>query len=93
VFDWDATKAARNEATHQVSFREAATVFDATEYLERPGHGPEARLIRTGRSQVGLLLTVVYTRRTLHGTSTIRLISARAASRRERRAFAEAFQG
>jgi uncharacterized DUF497 family protein len=81
-FDWDEEKAARNYRKHGVDFERASRVFEdafAIETLDElsPDYGEDRYLIvgMTG----GQLLTVVYTRR----EGTIRLISARKASRRE----------
>jgi uncharacterized DUF497 family protein len=48
----------------------------------------ETRFKRLGRSRSGRVLIVVYTvRRTRHGKKEIRIISARQASRKERKAY------
>ena len=92
MFAWDARKALANLHKHGVSFEEAATVFadpDALEW-EDPAHSEaERRSKRLGHSLRGRVLVLVYTlRRTKDGTETIRIISARQASRKERRAYA-----
>jgi uncharacterized DUF497 family protein len=70
-----------------VSFEEAMTVFlDALAVpLAEPAH-PE-RLILIGESQLGRILLVVFAERAVSGM--IRLVSARRANKRERKAYAE----
>jgi uncharacterized DUF497 family protein len=92
MFSWDARKALKNYEKHGVSFQEAATVFGDSEALdwedlEHPE--PERRWKRLGFSVAGRILLIVYTlRRLKNGTETIRIISARQASRQERQAYA-----
>jgi uncharacterized protein len=83
-FEWDDTKAESNERKHGVSFVEALTVFADPLALtgSDPGHSDEEdRYITMGTSAVGRLLIVSHTDR----EDKVRLISAREASRRERR--------
>jgi uncharacterized DUF497 family protein len=86
-FEWDEAKARANVRKHDVTFEEAMTVFLDTLAvpLEEPAH-PE-RLVLIGQSRVGRLLLVVFAERAASGI--IRIISARRASKRERRAYAE----
>lgn len=73
-------------------FEEASTVFSDSEGLdwEDLEHlDRERRWKRLGLSSEGRVLLVVYTlRRSRNGIETIRIISARQASRRERKAYA-----
>ena len=83
-FEWDDTKAESNERKHGVSFAEAMTVFVDPLSLTgfAPGHADdEDRYITMGTSAAGRLLIVSHTDR----GDKVRLISAREASRRERR--------
>jgi uncharacterized protein len=83
-FEWDLSKAATNLADHEVSFDEAVTAFEdpLSLTIEDPDHSEhEERLILLGRSRNNRLLVVVHTER----EGRIRLISARPATRRERR--------
>jgi uncharacterized DUF497 family protein len=83
-FEWDPTKAAANLEKHQIAFAEAATVFGdpLAETFPDPDHSfGEARWVTVGRSTVGKLLVVGHTDR----ASTIRIITARQATPRERR--------
>jgi uncharacterized DUF497 family protein len=87
-FEWDPNKASHNLAKHGVSFEEAQTAFDDNLFLafEDPDHSEgERRYILIGHSSRTRLLVVAYTER----RSRIRLISAREATRRERRAYEE----
>jgi uncharacterized DUF497 family protein len=91
VFSWDARKALSNLKKHGVSFEEAATVFSDPEALDwdDPEHSElEWRSKRVGASITGRILIVAYTlRRLKNGKETIRIISARQATRKERRAY------
>jgi uncharacterized protein len=91
VFSWDARKASINLQKHGVSFEEAATVFadpEALEWDDMSHSGDEARLKRLGCSATGRILILVYTwRRSKNDEETIRLISARRASPKERKAY------
>ena len=85
-FEWDPRKAAANVARHGVVFAEALTVFgdplEAT--IPDPDHSTgERRFLSTGRSVAGRLLVVAYTER----QRRVRLISARPATARERKAY------
>jgi hypothetical protein len=87
-FEWDARKAASNEAKHGVTFMEAATVFSdpLSLTIPDPAHSErEQRFISLGRSAGGKMLVVVHTER----GDNLRLISARRASRRERKCYEE----
>jgi uncharacterized DUF497 family protein len=89
TFEWDATKAAANLKQHDVSFDEAATVFQdpLAKIHDDPGHSAsERRDIIIGQSGQGRMLLVSFTDR----GSSIRLISARPVTRRERRDYEEA---
>jgi uncharacterized protein len=91
VFSWDARKALSNLKKHGVSFEEAATVFSDAEALDwdDPEHSEfERRSKRLGSSLSGRILIVAYTlRRLKNGKETIRIISARQATRKERKAY------
>jgi uncharacterized protein len=83
-FEWDPQKAAKNLAKHGVSFQEAESVFgDALGRIATdPRHSiDEERYVLLGVSRRQRLLAVMFTDR----GEAIRLISARRATRRERR--------
>jgi uncharacterized DUF497 family protein len=93
MFTWDLRKATINLDKHSVSFEEAAMIFfdpDALEWEDLAHSDREIRLKRLGLSIGGRILIVVYAiRRNPDGKEAIRIISARQASRKERRAYAE----
>ena len=93
MFEWDPQKAKTNADKHGVPFEEAVTVFLDADALDGPDlqHSTrEARFRRLGRSADGHILMVVYTQRGAGDGETIRLISARRASRQERAAYVQA---
>lgn len=85
-FEWDPGKAATNLRKHGVAFEEAAECFEDPLALvvDEPRH-PE-RLILIGESKRQRLVFTVYAEKT---PATIRIISARLATRRERRRYEE----
>ena len=87
-FEWDPRKAAGNLAKHKVSFEEAATVFGDPlgRIVTDPRHSAvEERLVLLGISKEQRLLAVMYVER----AEAIRIISARRATRPERRDYEE----
>src|SRR5262245_19772816 len=91
VFEWDPRKAARNFEKHGITFFEAASVFSDPEGLDLPDDAhstAERRSWRIGMSDEGRVLTVVYAVRRFRDGEAIRIISARAASRKERATYA-----
>jgi uncharacterized DUF497 family protein len=87
-FEWDPRKAESNFRKHGVSFREAATVFgDPLSWtFPDPDHSDEEdRCLTLGTSQLGKLLVISHTER----DDSIRIISARKTTRKERRFYAE----
>ncbi len=88
-FEWDPDKAATNLKKHGVSFEEATTAFfDALSVtIDDPLHSEgEQRSVLVGQCSSGRLLVVVHIDR----GARIRLISARTATRKERRDYEEA---
>ena len=87
-YEWDSEKDSHNQKKHGVAFQEAKTVFDDALFLayEDPDHSVgESRLLILGQSDRGRLLVVAYTDR----RKKVRLISAREATRRERKTYEE----
>lgn len=85
-FEWDPDKAAENLTKHGVDFVEASTIFgDPLEVtIPSPEHSEgEARFLSVGLSADVRLLVVAYTER----EGTIRMIHARVAASKERRAY------
>ena len=84
TFEWDSRKARSNLAKHGVGFQEASTIFGdpLSLTIPDPEHSlSEERYITVGRAFSGKLLVVVHTER----GDNIHIISARRASRRERK--------
>jgi uncharacterized DUF497 family protein len=85
-FEWDPDKERANIERHGVDFTEAATVFgDPLELtISDPDHSVgKFRFLSIGHSVRNRILVVSYTER----EDRIRMISARAASPRERRQY------
>ena len=88
LFEWDQKKARSNLAKHGVSFDEASTVFQdvLSVTIADPLHSTvEERFVLIGNSCRNRLLVVVHTDR----GDRVRIISARLATRRERRNYEE----
>lgn len=88
IFDWDPKKAQSNVRKHGVSLEEASTVFgDSLALLMRdPDHSlEEERYLLLGMSIRQRLLVVAFAER----PPLTRLISARRATRTERRKYEE----
>jgi len=82
-FEWDPEKAAANVQKHQVSFHEAGTVLEdplSTTFPDAVHSEEELRFLTIGLSAEGRVLVVAHTER----HDTVRIISARRATRRER---------
>ena len=89
TFTWDQDKAEANLKKHGVDFREAATVFDdslSTTFPDEDHSTGEQRFLIIGMSARGRILVVSHTEAAV---DTIRIISARAATRHERSFYEE----
>lgn len=87
-FAWNSATEIANIRKHGVSFSEAATCFGdpLSLTISDPAHSVrESRFLLIGVSQNGMLLVVAHVER----GATIRIISARPATRRERTAYEE----
>ena len=86
-FEWDDEKATSNSEKHGISFEEAITVFDdpRARIAEDPKHSSgETRFWAIGATAFSAQIVVVaFTDR----AGLVRVISARPASRRERRGY------
>jgi len=87
-FEWDPKKARSNLRKHKVSFEEAATAM--RDPMSATGVDPdhsvsEERFVTFGVSEGGRLLVVAHTEK----DDTIRIISAREASKGEKRIYEE----
>jgi len=88
-FTWDAEKAKANRRKHRVLFEEALSVFadPFARIHDDPTHSEaERREVIIGHSSLGRLLLVSFTER----GQAVRLISARRATRHERKDYEEA---
>jgi len=88
-FEWNEYKAASNVTKHGVTFAEASTVFDdllAVIFDDDEHSLNEFREIIIGHSFFGRLLLVSFTE---CGDETVRIITARKATPRERKDYEE----
>ncbi len=94
-FEWDDAKNQRNLAKHRVRFETAVLVFDDAYSLTQRDEttDEEERWITLGSIAPSAVLFVVHTCFEHAGEEVLRIISARAATRPERRAYEEAKQG
>ena len=82
-FKWDPEKAAANVKRRGISFNEAGSVLEdplSTTYPDEAHSEEETRFLTIGASHRGRVLVVAHTER----HDTIRIITARRATRRER---------
>jgi uncharacterized protein len=85
IFEWDDQKAKDNLKKHGISFEEAQSVFFddiAVQFWDDKPTGTEERFLLLGLSNRLRLLLIVHCYR--EGDSTIRLISARKATKKEK---------
>lgn len=88
-FDWDPEKSAVNAAKHGISFAQALSAFDDPNavFIDDPEHsGNERREKLLGMADDTGVILVIFTER---AGETIRIISAREATRRERRQYVQ----
>ena len=84
-YDWDPKKAESNLRKHGIDFADAIPALEDDLGLTlEDGCEDEARFVTVGMDVLGRLLVVIYTHRE---EDQIRIISARKASPRERRAY------
>lgn len=84
IFEWDDKKARNNVERHGISFEEAQTVFFddmAIQYWDDSHSNTEERFLMLGLSNKLRILLVVHCFR--ESDSTIRIISARKATKNE----------
>lgn len=93
IFEWDPNKAASNVEKHGVTFEEATHVFGDPNhqsiYDDEHSSLDEDRWVTLGRSRQ-MILVVVHTFHEHMRQATVRIISAREATPRERRQYEEA---
>jgi uncharacterized DUF497 family protein len=89
-FTWDPKKASENVKKHKVSFDEAVSVFHdpLAKITDDPDHSnDEERFLMIGHSSKDNLLMVVHVYK--EKIETIRIISARKATKKEKKDFEE----
>ena len=86
-FEWGSAKARLNLTKHGVSFSDVETAFydQCAISMPDPGTSVEERFILVGMDALGRIVVVVYTYR----GNSIRLISARKATKSERNSYEE----
>lgn len=90
LFDWDDDKREKNLRERKLDFIDAARVWDdpfRQERLDQRHVYGERRIQTIGKVAFGILLVVYTERRNQNGHEIIRIISARKASRKERREY------
>jgi uncharacterized DUF497 family protein len=90
--EWDPAKNEINQTKHGIDFETAQLVFDdpcCVTFVERVTYGEE-RWHAIGSIESIIVLVVVHTYREESPDEIIRIISARPATRRERRLYAQA---
>jgi uncharacterized DUF497 family protein len=86
AFEWDHDKAEANRRKHGVDFADAVGVFDDPRAITMADPYPdEERFDSLGLDFLGRVLVIIWTWR----GDDVRMISARAATRRERRRYEE----
>ena len=90
-FEWDLEKAKANFAKHKISFQRASTIFldpFALSIFDDEHSIDEDRWLTLGKDSKGILIVVFHTFRKFDSHAcTIRIISARKATRKERRQY------
>lgn len=87
-FEWDNLKAFKNLEKHHVAFEEAKTIFDDPFFItvvDQEHSADEERYITIGLSSQGRVLLVAHTDR----GESVRIISARKATKKEERFYVE----
>ncbi len=90
LFEWHQNKARQNFMKHGVSFTEASTAFQDNLAITIPDplhSNEEDRFVLVGYSEKNRLLVVIHTDR----NDRIRIISARLATKKERKKYEEGF--
>jgi uncharacterized DUF497 family protein len=89
-FKWNEEKNRINKEKHGISFEEASAVFNDPMHLafidERFEYGEE-RWITIGQVRSEMFIVAAHTYMDVDGNETIRIISARRATRKERRQY------
>lgn len=86
-FEWDENKNISNHKKHTIWFEEAQTVWadpHSMEFFDLEHDISEERFIRIGHSSRSRLLLVIFCERSKKKDNSIRIISARKATTKER---------
>jgi uncharacterized DUF497 family protein len=91
LFEWDPEKNASNIKKHRISFEIAITVFDDPLHLSVLDHKTrhEERWMTIGPAVTGAIIVVVHSYKELRELEIIRIISARHATRKEKKQYEE----
>lgn len=85
-YEWDENKNKSNQQKHSISFEKAKEVFEDQNAVEFRGNSStELRIIRIDKTLSKILIAVVYTLRSV----SMRIISARQASKEETKSYLE----
>ena len=91
-FEWDPEKDKTNKRKHKVSFVEACYIF-ADKYMltffENEHSEDEDRWVTIGQLPNNKVMVVVHTFRKIKGKESVRIISARKATKQEERQYFE----
>lgn len=88
IYEWDPDKAKQNRRKHRITFEEAATVFldpQAVTYPDPYHSDKETREITIGHAATDKVVFLSHTQR----GERIRIISARKATKKERKQYEE----
>jgi uncharacterized DUF497 family protein len=92
-FAWDPKKARYNLRKHRVSFERAAEIFfdpSAISILDEENRDQEERWVTLGKDSHGIALVIVHTfREDPENQWNVRIISARKATKKERKQYEE----
>ena len=85
-YEWDENKNKSNQQKHSIRFEMAKEVFEDQNAVEfRSTSSTEFRVLRIGKTLGRILVAVVYTLRSV----SVRIISARQASKEETKSYIE----
>lgn len=92
LFEWDKAKNISNQKKHRVSFETAKLVFEDPHHISRQDRheGGEERWQTIGNIHGIAVVLVAHTLRSSNGNEIIRIISARKATKTERRYYEQA---
>lgn len=91
-FEWDEAKNVSNQKKHKISFETAKLVFEDPYHMSRQDRheDSEERWQTIGNINGIAVVLVAHTVRNLNGDEVIRIISARSATKTERRYYEQA---